>query len=291
MSMAHGRDELSRGIGPGCVYGPDPVSIVMQPTYLGSTGHVRIDYVKRAPHSDYVGPPHVWVESPERFGRGRGDTIDPVGLSAKGLISPVGVGDFVPPSDYLGVPMSQCSHVALNPGEAPTVRNTTLCPPEPQGQTPNLLDFDPLTTQDSPPSNQMPTGPARPRCHSSDSQHVYSQGVTPESRDVGQGQQYDRPVQAVDLKPQVPPTQNPIVPDAQSQLGGGHLDDRYSPGPFVMGGCSDHRPSSYPVPVPEVPSQPCHFGGEGGTRMAHTYEPPTTERPFYVSRTRIPAAS
>lgn len=294
MSMAQGRDELSRDIRPGCVYGPDPVSIVKQPTYLGTTSHVRVGFVERAPRSDYIGPPHVWVESPERFEKGRGETIDPVRLSTKGLNSSVGVRDFVPPSDYLGVPMSQCSHVALNPGEAPTVRDTTLCSPEPQGQTPNLLDFDPLTTQDSTPSNPMPTGPApsaRPGCQSSDSQPVYSQGVTPESRDVGQGQQYDRPVQAVDLKPQVPPTQNPTFPDAQSQLSGGHQDDRYSPGPFVMGGCSDYRPSSYPVPVPEVPSQPCHFGGEGGGRMAHTYEPPTTERHFNVSHAQIPAAS
>lgn len=58
-----------------------------------------------------------------------------------------------------------------------------------------------------------------------------------------------------------------------------------------MGGCLDHRPSSYPVPVPEVPSQPCHFGGDGGGRMAHTYEPSTTERPFNVSQARIPTAS
>lgn len=84
--------------------------------------------------------------------------------------------------------------------------------------------------------------------------------------DVGHGQQYDRPVQAVDLKPEVPPTQNPLAPVAypQSQLGGGHQDNRYSPGPFEMGGCLDRQPSSYPVPVPEVLSHPCHFGGEGG---------------------------
>lgn len=54
----------------------------------------------------------------------------------------------------------------------------------------------------------MSTGPG---CQSSDSQPVYAQGVTPECMDVGQGQQYDRPVQAVDLKPQVPPTQNPLT--------------------------------------------------------------------------------
>lgn len=84
MSLAHGRDELSRGTRPGCVYRPDPVSIGKQPTYLDTTGHVRVDCVKRAPHSDYIGPPQVWVESSERFERGRGDTIDPVCLSAKG---------------------------------------------------------------------------------------------------------------------------------------------------------------------------------------------------------------
>lgn len=67
--------------------------------------------------------------------------------------------------------MSQCSHVALNLGEASTVRDkpfaeqrmgcteaTTVCPPDSQGQTPNLLDFDPLTTQDSPPVIQCPLG-------------------------------------------------------------------------------------------------------------------------------------
>uniref|UniRef100_K1PJN2 Uncharacterized protein n=1 Tax=Magallana gigas TaxID=29159 RepID=K1PJN2_MAGGI len=58
----------------------------------------------------------------------------------------------------------------------------------------------------------MPTGPARPECQFSDSQHVYSQGVTPESRDVCQGQQYDRPVQAVDLKSQVPTNPEPHCP-------------------------------------------------------------------------------
>lgn len=60
--------------------------------------------------------------------------------------------------------------------------------------------------------------------------------------DVGQRQQYDRPVQAVDLKPQVPPTQNLPVPVAypQSQLGGVHRDSRYSTGAFEMGGCLDH---------------------------------------------------
>lgn len=162
-------------------------------------------------------------------------------MSAKGIISPVGVRDFVLPSDYVGVPMSQCSHVAHTPGGAPTFRDkpfakqpmgcteaTTLCPPDPQGQTQNLLECDHLTTQDSPPSNPMPTGPARPGCQSSDSQPVYAQGVTPECMDVGQRQQYDRPVQVVDLKPQVPPTQNPPDPVAypQFQLSGGHRDNR-----------------------------------------------------------------
>lgn len=127
--------------------------------------------------------------------------------------------------------MSQCSHVAHTPGGAPTFRDkpfakqpmgcteaTTLCPPDPQGQTQNLLECDHLTTQDSPPSNPMPTGPARPGCQFSDSQPVYAQGVTPGCMDVGQRQQYDRPVQAVDLKPQVPPTQNPPDPVAYPQF-------------------------------------------------------------------------
>lgn len=66
----------------------------------------------------------MWVESPERFEGMRGTTIDPVRLSFKGISSPVGVRDFVSPiNDYLGVPMSQCSPVALNPREAPTVRD------------------------------------------------------------------------------------------------------------------------------------------------------------------------
>lgn len=180
--------------------------------------------------------------------------------------------------------------MTLNPGEAPTVRDkpfaeqpmgyteaTTFCPPDSQAQAPNLLDFDPLTTQDSPPSNPLPAGPARPVCQSSYSQPVYSQGVTSESMDVGQGQQYDRPVQAVDLKPGVPPTQNPPAQVAypHSQLGGGHQDNRYSPGPFEIGGCLDHQPSSFYVPVPEVPSYPCHFGvKEGGEWHMHMSSPP-----------------
>lgn len=49
MSMAQGRDELSRGIRPGYMYGPDPVGFVKQPTYLGTTGHVRVGYAERAP--------------------------------------------------------------------------------------------------------------------------------------------------------------------------------------------------------------------------------------------------
>lgn len=52
MSMAQDRDELSGDIKPGCVYGPDPVSIVKQPTYLGTTGHVKVGFVERAPPSD-----------------------------------------------------------------------------------------------------------------------------------------------------------------------------------------------------------------------------------------------
>lgn len=185
--------------------------------------------------------------------------------------------------------MSQCSHVAHTPGGAPTFRDkpfakqpmgcteaTTLCPPDPQGQTQNLLECDHLTTQDSPPSNPMPTGPARPGCQFSDSQPVYAQGVTPGCMDVGQRQQYDRPVQAVDLKPQVPPTQNPPDPVAypQFQLSGGHRDNRYSPGPFEMGGCLDRQPGSYPVPVPDVPSHPCHFGGEEGGEWHIRVSPP-----------------
>lgn len=70
MSMAQGRDELSRGIRPGCMYGPDPVGFVKQPTYLGTTGHVRVGYAERAHPSDYICPPHVWVESTEIFERG-----------------------------------------------------------------------------------------------------------------------------------------------------------------------------------------------------------------------------
>lgn len=77
--------------------------------------------------------------------------------------------------------MSQWSHVALIPGETPTLRDkpfanqpmgcteaTTLFPPDSQGQTPNLPDIDPFTTQNSSPSNQMPIRPARPRCQSSE---------------------------------------------------------------------------------------------------------------------------
>lgn len=48
MPMAQGRDKLSRGIRPGCTYGPNPAGIVKQHTYLGTTGHVRVSYVKRA---------------------------------------------------------------------------------------------------------------------------------------------------------------------------------------------------------------------------------------------------
>lgn len=70
MSMAQGRDELSRGIWPGCMYGSDPLGIVKQPTYLGTVGHVRVGYAERTPPSDYVGPPNVWVEPPDIFERG-----------------------------------------------------------------------------------------------------------------------------------------------------------------------------------------------------------------------------
>lgn len=51
------------------------------------------------------------VESLERFERRRGDTINPVCLSAKGMSSPVDVRYFVPFSDCVGVHVSQCSHV------------------------------------------------------------------------------------------------------------------------------------------------------------------------------------
>lgn len=119
--------------------------------------------------------------------------------------------------------MSQWSHVALTPGETPTLRDkqfanqpmgctaaTTLFPPDSEGQTPNLPGIDPFTTQNSSPSNQMPTGPTRPGCQSSDNQPVNSEGVAPESMHVGQGQQNDRRVQAVDLQPQVSPIRIPL---------------------------------------------------------------------------------
>lgn len=118
--------------------------------------------------------------------------------------------------------MSQWSHVALTPGETPTLRDkpfankpmgcteaTTLFPPDSQWQTP-LPDIDPFTTHNSSPSNQMPNRPARPRCQSSDNQPVDSEGVAPESMHVGQGQQNDRRVQAVDLQPQVSPIRIPL---------------------------------------------------------------------------------
>lgn len=110
--------------------------------------------------------------------------------------------------------MSQWSHVALTPGETPTLRDkqfanqpmgcteaTTLFPPYFQGQTPNLPDIaiDPFTTQNSSPSNQI----GRPGWQSSDNQPVNSEGVAQESMN-------DRRVQAFDLQPQVSPIRIPL---------------------------------------------------------------------------------
>lgn len=72
-------------LGPTVCYGPDPVGIVKQPTYLCTTGHVRVGYAERAHPNDYIGPPHVWVEFLEKVERGRSDNNnDPVCLTAKG---------------------------------------------------------------------------------------------------------------------------------------------------------------------------------------------------------------
>lgn len=63
MSMGQDRGELPRGIRPGCMYRQNSVDIVKQPTYLDTTGHVRVGYAERAPPppSDYKGPPNVLV--------------------------------------------------------------------------------------------------------------------------------------------------------------------------------------------------------------------------------------
>lgn len=44
------------------MYGPDPVGFVKQPTYLGTTGHVRVGYAERAP------PPQVIMYDLPMFG-------------------------------------------------------------------------------------------------------------------------------------------------------------------------------------------------------------------------------
>lgn len=63
MSIAQDRGELPRGIMLGCMYRLNSVDIVKQPTYLDTTGHVRVGYAERAPRppSDYIGPPNVLV--------------------------------------------------------------------------------------------------------------------------------------------------------------------------------------------------------------------------------------
>lgn len=49
MSIAQDRGELPRGIMLGCMYRLNSVDIVKQPTYLDTTGHVRVGYAERAP--------------------------------------------------------------------------------------------------------------------------------------------------------------------------------------------------------------------------------------------------
>lgn len=153
-----------------------------------------------------------------------GDTIDPVCLSAKGIISPVGGSDFVPLSNFEGVPMSQCSHVAFPLGEHRLSGINPLLNSQwdvlslllyahliLRGRPRICLTLTPLLSRVYPPVIQC-----KPGLHSSmpvlssDSQPIYYQGVTPDSMHVGQEQHYDRPVQSVDLQLQIIPIQIPL---------------------------------------------------------------------------------
>lgn len=152
--------------------------------------------------------------------------------------SPVGYREFVPPSDYVGVPMSRRSHVALTRQCDPTVRDvpvdrgpedtigvTPLHPPHVQGDLrPHLLDLDsPITLS---PSNPMPGGPVRPAyqptpqpcsyCPTSSTTHPQDPAY------VSQGQLVDLPhaPQIVDFQPQASLAQPTPAPGNSNSMSG-----------------------------------------------------------------------